>query len=189
MSNCVIYMDISAFMCYFSIRIINNGERRARIMINVSGLLRNERRVIGFVDETVPLAVNCCGMQIFKTKDYSQDRSLGRVDYQLIYVYKGIGHYFLNGKWNSITAGNILLFRPHEPQTYFYYANEHPEIYWIHFTGSDCEKLIEKYQIHNCYIGEHTLLKTLFQETIIELQLKKAYYDDIVLSSFLHMLV
>ena len=24
MSNCVIYMDISAFMCYFSIRIINN---------------------------------------------------------------------------------------------------------------------------------------------------------------------
>ena len=34
MSNCVIYMDISAFMCYFSIRIINNGERRARIMIN-----------------------------------------------------------------------------------------------------------------------------------------------------------
>ena len=158
-------------------------------MINVSGHLRNERRVIGFVDETVPLAVNCCGMQIFKTKDYSQDRSLGRVDYQLIYVYKGIGHYFLNGKWNSITAGNILLFRPHEPQTYFYYANEHPEIYWIHFTGSDCEKLIEKYQIHNCYIGEHTLLKTLFQETIIELQLKKAYYDDIVLSSFLHMLV
>ena len=189
MSNCVIYMDISAFMCYFSIRIINNGERRDRIMINVSGHLRNERRVIGFVDETVPLAVNCCGMQIFKTKDYSQDRSLGRVDYQLIYVYKGIGHYFLNGKWNSITAGNILLFRPHEPQTYFYYANEHPEIYWIHFTGSDCEKLIEKYQIHNCYIGEHTLLKTLFQETIIELQLKKAYYDDIVLSSFLHMLV
>lgn len=30
MSNCVIYMDISAFMCYFSIRIINNGERRDR---------------------------------------------------------------------------------------------------------------------------------------------------------------
>ena len=51
------------------------------------------------------------------------------------------------------------------------------------------EEKIEKYQIHNCYIGEHTLLKTLFQETIIELQLKKAYYDDIVLSSFLHMLV
>ena len=91
MSNCVIYMDISAFMCYFSIRIINNGERRDRIMINVSGHLRNERRVIGFVDETVPLAVNCCGMQIFKTKDYSQDRSLGRVDYQLIYVYKASG--------------------------------------------------------------------------------------------------
>ena len=78
-------------------------------MINVSGHLRNERRVIGFVDETVPLAVNCCGMQILKRKTTLRTVPWDGADYQLIYVYKGIGHYFLNGKWNSITAGNILL--------------------------------------------------------------------------------
>ena len=43
-------------------------------MINVSGHLRNERRVTGFADDSVSLSVNCCGMQVFKTKDYSQNR-------------------------------------------------------------------------------------------------------------------
>ena len=60
-------------------------------MINVSGHLRNERRATGFADDSSPLSVNCCGMQVFKTKDYSQNRSAGRVDYQLIYIYKGAG--------------------------------------------------------------------------------------------------
>ena len=53
-------------------------------MINVSGHLRNERRATGFADDSSPLSVNCCGMQVFKTKDYSQNRSAGRVDYQLM---------------------------------------------------------------------------------------------------------
>ena len=54
-------------------------------MINVSGHFRNERRSIGFEDHSASLSVNCCGMQIFKTKDYTQNRAAGRVDYQLIY--------------------------------------------------------------------------------------------------------
>ena len=58
-------------------------------MINVSGHLRNERRATGFEDLSTALTVNCCGMQIFKTKDYKQNRAAGRVDYQLIYIYKG----------------------------------------------------------------------------------------------------
>ncbi len=52
------------------------------------------KRVTGFADDFLfHLSVNCCGMQIFKTKDYNQNRAAGRVDYQLIYIYKGAGHY------------------------------------------------------------------------------------------------
>ena len=61
-------------------------------MINVSGHLRNERRATGFEDLSTALTVNCCGMQIFKTKDYKQNRAAGRVDYQLIYIYKTLLH-------------------------------------------------------------------------------------------------
>lgn len=39
-------------------------------MINVSGHLRNERRVTGFADDSVSLSVNCCGMQVFIQKTY-----------------------------------------------------------------------------------------------------------------------
>lgn len=157
-------------------------------MINVSGHLRNEQRTVGFEDHSTSLSVNCCGMQIFKTKNYTQNRAAGRVDYQLIYIHKGAGHYYLHKKWENLSAGNILLFRPHEPQTYSYYFEEHPEIYWIHFTGNDCKEIIQKYNLHNCYIGEHSLLKTLFQEIIIELQIKKPYFEEMVLSNFLQIL-
>ena len=152
-------------------------------MINISGHLRNQRKIIGYNDDNNPLIVNCCGQQIFQTKDYHQDRSNGRLDYQIIYIYKGAGHYLVDNEWISLSAGNIVVFKPFEPQVYSYYANEEPEIYWIHFTGTECETILNKFSIKNCYIGENLLLKQLFQSIITELQIKKTHYQDIVLSN------
>lgn len=151
-------------------------------MINISGHLRNTRRVIGFYDDTVPLLVNCCGKQVFQTQDYNCNREHGRLDYQIIYVYKGIGHFYLDGRWTTLTAGNLVLYRPSEPQFYAYYAHEKPEIYWLHFTGNQCDRILEQYSIKNCYIGENLSIKLLFQDMITELQLKKLHYEDIVLN-------
>ena len=61
---------------------------------------------------------------------------------------------------------------------------EKPEIYWIHFTGNECENILKQYDIKNCYIGERLYLKLLFQDIITELQLKKISYEDIVLHNF-----
>lgn len=58
-----------------------------------------------------------------------------------------------------------------------------PEIYWIHFTGNECENILKQYDIKNCYIGERLYLKLLFQDIITELQLKISY-EDIVLHNF-----
>ena len=81
-------------------------------------------------------------------------------------------------------SGNIVLYRPGIPQYYSYYAKEKPEIYWIHFTGNECENILKQYDIKNCYIGERLYLKLLFQDIITELQLKKISYEDIVLHNF-----
>ena len=78
----------------------------------------------------------------------------------------------------------IVLYRPGIPQYYSYYAKEKPEIYWIHFTGNECENILKQYDIKNCYIGERLYLKLLFQDIITELQLKKISYEDIVLHNF-----
>lgn len=157
-------------------------------MINISGHLRNIRKITGFCDIQNPVIVNCCGKQIFKTKDYTLERANGRVDYQIIYVYEGAGHFLLNNEWTMLSAGNIVLYRPGQPQYYSYNAADKPEIYWIHFTGSDCEQLLSKYDIQNCYIGENLFIKLLFQEIITELQLKKSAYNDIVVNDFLKIL-
>ena len=45
-------------------------------------------------------------------------------------------------------------------------------------------KLLKKYDIRNCYIGENQYLKLLFQDIISELQLKKPQYEDIILHDF-----
>ena len=36
-------------------------------MINISGHLREERKITGYYDQDVPLIVNCCGKQVFQT--------------------------------------------------------------------------------------------------------------------------
>lgn len=150
-------------------------------MINISGHFRNERTQLGFCNMDIPLMVNCCGKQIFQTQDYFCNREKGRLDYQIIYVFRGEGHYFIDHHWITLAAGNIVLYRPTVPQFYSYFAKEKPEIYWIHFTGNQCEELLKKYDIRNCYIGENQYLKLLFQDIINELQLKKPQYEDIIL--------
>ena len=48
-------------------------------------------------------------------------RAGGRLDYQLIYLYRGAGHFFLQDSWVDLTAGNLILYRPYEPQIYSFY--------------------------------------------------------------------
>ncbi len=153
-------------------------------MINISGHLRNHKCAAGFWDDSVPLQVNCCGKQIFQTKNYFLQRENGRLDYQIIYLHKGAGHFCLDGEWTTLPAGHIVLYRPSVPQFYSYYAEEKPEVYWIHFTGSQCRAVLDKYAIGNCYIGENSSVKLLFQCITTELQLKKLHYEDIVLGNF-----
>ena len=116
-------------------------------MINISGHLREERKITGYYDQDVPLIVNCCGKQVFQTQDYFCNRKNGRLDYQIIYFHRGSWHFYLNNEWITLSAGNIVLYRPGIPQYYSYYAKEKPEIYWIHFTGNECENILKQYDI------------------------------------------
>ena len=69
------------------------------------------------------------------------------------------GHFYINNEWTTLSAGNIVLYRPGIPQFYSYYANEKPEVYWIHFTGNQCEDILNTYDVKTCYIGERLYLK------------------------------
>ena len=111
-------------------------------------------------------------------------RKNGRADYQLIYVAEGKLHLTLDGKEQTIPKGNMVLFRPGEPQIYDLRAKDKPETYWVHFTGREVPDILERHGIPEgvnvFFTGLSRNYKWLFRQMIQELQLKRASFSDIL---------
>ena len=135
-------------------------------------------------DALLPLFVVSCGHQYHFSKDFSVRRPEGRPDYQLLYLCEGCGHFLRDGVWEKVPSGSLILYPPHEPQVYTYLAEENPEIYWIHFSGSDIPSLLSSFQIRDSHIGIHPALKQVLEEIILELQLHKFRFQDVAGADF-----
>ena len=157
-------------------------------MIRVAARSHNVGNYILPGDALLPVFVVSCGHQYHFNKDFSIRRPDGRPDYQLLYVYKGCGHFFINGTLRTLPAGSIILYMPEEPQIYTYRAEDNPEIYWIHFLGTQSCSLLESFQIRNCLIGTHRTIKQLFEEIILELQLHKPRFHEVAVAGFYKLL-
>lgn len=137
------------------------------------------------VDTSHPLTVTSCGYFRLQT-DYvhKTDRPHGRKDYQLIYIAKGKAHFYFNGKKHVISAGNIVLYRPDEPQHYHYHSTDKTEVYWVHFTGCEVEAMINRYLLSDTenifYAGNYPDYPSLFNQMIRELQLCHKGYEELL---------
>ena len=101
-------------------------------------------------------------------------RPKGRLDYQLLYVLSGKAHFFFNGEERIVNAGRMVLIQLRQEQRYIYYGEEKPEVYWVHFTGSDVKNILRNYHIPLedpiFYSGVSSTYTYLFKEMINELQ-------------------
>ena len=145
-------------------------------------------------DRSKPLIVTSCGNYRMKTRFvFETNRPLGRSDYQLLYIASGKAHFFIDGKEHIVTAGNIILYKPNEPQEYVYYKEDKTAVYWIHFTGSDVDTILDYYNIHiiNCilYIGTSPDYAWLFEQIIQELQLCRHRYEEIITLQLRNILI
>lgn len=137
------------------------------------------------VDNNKPLLVTAAGnFRMDQSYVYETDRPQGRGDYQLYYVASGKAHFFFDGKERIIPKGNMVLFRPGDPQKYNIYASEKPETYWVHFTGAEAEKLLERYNFPKkenlFYTGTSQDYQHIFSKMIRELQLRRTNFEDIL---------
>ena len=134
-------------------------------MIRVAGHRKGNGSATYEEDADLPLYVSCCGYQNFLTKDFSIQRPTGRLDYQILYIHKGCGIFSLimNGRRYLLEALSSIF--QSEPQIYTYYAKDTPEIYWIHFSGTQSLDYLQRYHIHNCYIGRHRSLTQLLTKS------------------------
>jgi len=83
----------------------------------------------------------------------------------------------------------MILFRPGEPQVYFYYPKDKTEVYWVHFTGWKVEEYLERYELPKnenvIYTGVSPDYPWIYNQIIRELQLQRENYEDMI-SLFMH---
>lgn len=137
------------------------------------------------VDTSKPIVVTSCGYyRVYSRPTVSTERPNGRKDYQLLYIATGKGHFYFDGKERILTEGNMILYRPHEPQMYYYHASDKIEVYWVHFTGRDVEAVLKKYGLPETenvfYTGTSPDYQCIYREMIQELQLCRANYEELL---------
>ena len=149
-----------------------------------------------FKDKSRPLIVGSCG--IYRLSEHPKIptyRPRGRVDFQIIYIAAGCGHFHFDtvDSETIVPAGNIVIFRPKELQKYEYYGKDKTEVYWIHFTGSDVKNILRKYGFPDNErifpVGTSMEYERVFKRIIIELQRCQDNYEEMLTLLLRHLLI
>lgn len=149
-------------------------------MINLSGYL--SELDLDLTDSVHPLSVNSCGYyRLLHRQQYETYRPQGRQDYQLLYVAAGSALFTIDGTERRVREGELLCYRPGEPQFYCYFLKDQPEIYWLHFTGAQAEALITTLNFEQgvCRVGQSGAYSELFRKIISELQIKPPRFGEL----------
>lgn len=146
------------------------------------------------VDTSKSLIVTSCGYyRVHSRPTVSTERPTGRRDYQLLYIAKGKGHFYFDGKERIITEGNMILYRPGETQMYYYYAPDKTEVYWVHFTGRHVESILDVYELPETenifYTGTSPDYQWMYRQMIQELQLCRANYEELLSLTLRHIFI
>lgn len=138
--------------------------------------------LIDFKDKSKPLVVGSCGTyHLFTRPKLPTYHPRGRLDFQILYIAAGKAHFYFNdeGIDTVVPAGNMVVYRPKEPQKYIYYGTDQTEVFWVHFTGSNVTNILRSYGIKDDIrvINTGTSLEytRIFKQMIYELQ--RCQYD------------
>ena len=136
-------------------------------------------------DLSKPLIVSSCGYyRVDNGPVIKTNRPKGRRDYQLLYIAEGKAHFYFSGVDRTVSKGEMVIFRPYDAQSYFYFPKDKCQSYWVHFTGSDVEDILNAYQLPKeknvFYAGNASDYQWLFEQMIRELQLCRSHYQELL---------
>jgi AraC family transcriptional regulator of arabinose operon len=122
-----------------------NGIAEKELYVN-SGYLFNSR--VPFREKKLPLRILSAGTyKLYSVPRLPTLRPRGRVDWQIIYIAAGKGHFILDGKEVIVPAGSMVLFQPKQVQDYFYYGKDKTQVWFVHFTGREVRNILRHYEI------------------------------------------
>ncbi len=160
-------------------------------MLNISGYLNEYDEEI--VDTQNNISVNSCGhYKLITLNKFETLRPAGRQDYQLLYVTHGYADFLIKNKMVHVPAESFILYYPGEKQLYRYTLKNHPDVYWVHFSGLWTARLLKKYDLyphHILHVNAAEECKRIFDKIIRELQLKRknffslanVYFEELIL--------
>ena len=125
--------------------------------------------------------VNSCGIEHIDLYDRGSDRPRGRSDYHILYVERGRCHLLLDGAWQTVGQGGVILFRPGEAQHYRYYKRENSVSHYIHFTGVGCASLLERLGIGEMRVfmmGESQSYEEISAKLVREFSMRLPLHKD-----------
>lgn len=126
--------------------------------------------------------VHCSGRyRLIHLERFQTERPLGAANYQLIYIADGQARFIIDGELQTLDKGNIVLYRPGDAQYYYYNLNEHPDIYWVHFSCKENHDFLRNMgwgEGKVFHVGTHNSYIKLFDTIIQELQLKPPYCEE-----------
>lgn len=88
------------------------------------------------------LRINSCGYTSADNVDVRIERKNGRRDYQLLYVSSGRVRVCDEGRDITLGPGNVLVYRPGDPQIYTHMSGCGTLVYWVHFTGAAAGEIL-----------------------------------------------
>ena len=148
--------------------------------------------VDAYIDMSVPLLVTSVGnMRPRSAKRFYTTRPEGREDYQLLYVADGCAYFDFYGRRQKVEKGYMVMYWPGESQYYEMYSNDQAEFFWVHFTGSDAERLLAEWGIPRgqnvFWVGTLSDCRWMFHQMIRELQTRHAHYDEVARMNLRHL--
>ena len=101
-----------------------------------------------FREKKLPLRILSAGTyKLYSVPRLPTLRPRGRVDWQIIYIAAGKGHFILDGKEVIVPAGSMVLFQPKQVQDYFYFGKDKTQVWFVHFTGREVRNILRHYEI------------------------------------------
>lgn len=159
-------------------------------MYSNSGYRDLQKPSLGTSD--IPLKINCCGVyRLVSIPSIRTTRPAGLPDYQILYIASGRAWFLLEGTNTEVPAGHMVLYRPEQPQDYYYLLQDKPEVFWVHVTGYEVEKLAAEAGFSGGAVLETGLIpgcREYFLAIIRELQLFQTYSDEMAALIFRQLL-
>lgn len=138
-------------------------------------------------EERLPFRLNNFGRFFNHDAKGQVTRPRGRLDYQLIFCQSDDACHVIDGKKAHVPAGSVVLYRPGMYQSYTHSESGCSSCYWLHFSGTAVESLLEGDEFEGvCFMPKDTAQTERLFHRIYELcALEHENYELLVFSCVL----